>query len=466
MITEQLIRLSGVNRDVLEQCPSERPKFVGVGGTVLTTAVLAAAAATFTVHSFLGIPLHVALAVAFGWGIAILNLDRWLVASTKRQDKALANIGLALPRIALAFVIGLVIAEPIVLKVFSAEINVEVKRLQQEEIAAQREQQTRDYQRLDVLRKRAGELEGYLTTVSTNDALLKDPKHQELTKELELLRTRLDAAEKAVICEKEGTCGSGKPGAGPAFAEKERLRDDLARQVAAKEHERRRLEEELGSRQQGALASLRPQQEADLQAVRTEIDTLEKERRTNADEFRKEREGSVGLLDRMQALSSLGHRNAAAASAHWVLRIFILVLDSLPVLIKLFMSLGRPGLYDKSLDQYEAAVLASSNEAYERQAEARSIGASLIIDEAKIRHDLELEVVQQLTGEIVAVQRDVARAYIAAWKDEALRSAESQVAASRVGAPAVDRRDNEHANGNGDRPLRGGPARRNPNFRV
>lgn len=462
MITEQLIRLSGANRDVLEQCPSERPKFVGVGGAVLTTAVLAAAAATFTVHSFLGIALPFAIAIALGWGIAILNLDRWLVASTKRQDNPLANLGLAAPRIALAFVIGLVIAEPIVLKVFSAEIDVEVVRLQQEEIAAQRAQQARDYERLDVLRKRAAELEGTLTMVSTNEALLKDPKHQELTKELESLRGRLDTAEKAVICEKEGTCGSGKAGAGPAYAEKVRLRDELARQVVAKEQERARLESELGSRQQGALASLRPQQQADLDAVRKEIDTLEAERLANAEEFRKERKDAAGLLDRMQALSSLGERNAAAASAHTVLRIFILVLDSLPVLIKLFMSLGKPSLYDQSLEQYETAALASSDEAYKRQAEARSIGASLIIDEANIRHDLELDVVRQLTGEIVAVQREVAEAYIAAWKEEALRNSHEEVASRRLAF--VDAVPN--GNGKTDHPLRPGEMRKNPNFRI
>src|SRR6478672_126467 len=101
-----MLWLSGADPDVLRHCERERGKMMAMGGTVATTSVLATIAATFTVHQFLHAPLLVALILGIGWGLAIMNLDRWLLMSIRRQDTPGKTILMAAPRIVLALLIG------------------------------------------------------------------------------------------------------------------------------------------------------------------------------------------------------------------------------------------------------------------------------------------------------------------------------------------------------------------------
>ena len=76
-----LLWLSGADLATLEKCPSERGKFTGVGGVVLTTAVMAVVSCAFALYTGAHAPLPVAIGAALFWGLAIMNLDRWLVTA-------------------------------------------------------------------------------------------------------------------------------------------------------------------------------------------------------------------------------------------------------------------------------------------------------------------------------------------------------------------------------------------------
>ena len=56
-----LIALSGARSEILERCPSERGKFEGIGGAVLTTGVLATVSMAFALYSALGISAYLAV---------------------------------------------------------------------------------------------------------------------------------------------------------------------------------------------------------------------------------------------------------------------------------------------------------------------------------------------------------------------------------------------------------------------
>ena len=73
-----LIWLSGASRQVLAQCPTERPKFVGLGAAILVTAGMAAVSLSFALFTALKAPLWVAVIFALLWGLAIMSLDRLL----------------------------------------------------------------------------------------------------------------------------------------------------------------------------------------------------------------------------------------------------------------------------------------------------------------------------------------------------------------------------------------------------
>src|SRR4051794_26448464 len=124
---EFLIALSGARPEVLERCPTERAKFEGIGGAVLTTSVLAFVSMTFALNSALGVNVVLALLAGLVWGLVILSLDRWLV-STMKAD-APRRWPLAIPRILMAFLLGFVISTPLVLQIFKSEIDAQIVQI-------------------------------------------------------------------------------------------------------------------------------------------------------------------------------------------------------------------------------------------------------------------------------------------------------------------------------------------------
>src|SRR3954471_13440990 len=135
-IAEQLLTVSGANRDVLRDAPKERTKQVAMGAVLVSTAAIAAVSASYALHLALHFPVPFALAGGLAWGLVILNLDRWLVVSSPRLKSKWGTLGMALPRVLLAILIGAVISTPITLAVFSAEINAEVKVMAAEKESA------------------------------------------------------------------------------------------------------------------------------------------------------------------------------------------------------------------------------------------------------------------------------------------------------------------------------------------
>src|SRR5262245_17757892 len=111
--------LSGAHPEVLERCETDRRKFQGIGGAVLTTGVLAAVSMTFALHSMLEVPLVIAVPASLAWGLAILSLDRWLVGSMQAGEPRRWLI--AAPRILMAVLLGLAISTPLVLQIFKPE---------------------------------------------------------------------------------------------------------------------------------------------------------------------------------------------------------------------------------------------------------------------------------------------------------------------------------------------------------
>src|SRR4051794_38126764 len=104
------IWLSGADREVLAKVPRERNKFTALGGVVLMTATMAAASFTFAMVIGVRAPIPVAVVIGLLWGLAIMNLDRWLVTATPRRDHWYQNLAATLPRVVLALIMGLVIS--------------------------------------------------------------------------------------------------------------------------------------------------------------------------------------------------------------------------------------------------------------------------------------------------------------------------------------------------------------------
>lgn len=132
MITKFLCYCAGAKWEVLEQCPSQKPKYAGIGATVLLTAVLATISGGYALyHVFSDGENRVVQAVLFGlvWGITIFNLDRLIVLSIhKKEDRSILKEGLqVLPRVVLAVFIAVIIAKPLEIRIFEESINDQLK---------------------------------------------------------------------------------------------------------------------------------------------------------------------------------------------------------------------------------------------------------------------------------------------------------------------------------------------------
>ncbi|MDP5168811.1 MAG: DUF4407 domain-containing protein [Bacteroidia bacterium] len=116
---------AGAYNKILEACPSEHAKYVGIGATIFLTACLAVISGTFAIMTLVESPM-VAVLAGIMWGALIFNLDRYIVSSIRKEGKVWHEVGLAFPRILLAVVISIVITKPIEVRLFDNQINSEL----------------------------------------------------------------------------------------------------------------------------------------------------------------------------------------------------------------------------------------------------------------------------------------------------------------------------------------------------
>ena len=133
---DTFIWLSGASRQVLDQCPTERPKFIGLGASILVTAGMAAVSLSFALYTALKAPIWLAVIFALLWGLAIMSLDRLFVVSLHRYRNRFFYLLLAAPRFVMAVLLGFVISTPFVLQIFQPEIQHQIKLMQAAERAA------------------------------------------------------------------------------------------------------------------------------------------------------------------------------------------------------------------------------------------------------------------------------------------------------------------------------------------
>lgn len=121
---------SGAHAETLKKFPTEHNKFVGIGATIFFTALFAALSGGYAMYFvFAGSSTAVFFAILFGiiWGLAIFNMDRYIVSSINKNGSANRQILQATPRILLAIMIGIVISRPLELKIFDKEIRQKLK---------------------------------------------------------------------------------------------------------------------------------------------------------------------------------------------------------------------------------------------------------------------------------------------------------------------------------------------------
>ena len=143
--------LGGADPAILAKAPRERARLVQMAGVLLTTAGIATLAMIFALHDGVKVPLFPALVLGLCWGVIILNLDRFLVLSMGTTRDRWKLVLMAVPRLALAAVLSLVISTPLVLRVFASDISAQLytMRLENSRQQAQLEAHSKEQRQLN-----------------------------------------------------------------------------------------------------------------------------------------------------------------------------------------------------------------------------------------------------------------------------------------------------------------------------
>ena len=354
-----LVWASAADPKVLAQCPSETVRYKAMGAAILTTAAIAAVSATFAASMALRLPAVVAAIVGLCWGIAILNIDRLLVGGIHRRDTVRGNLLVAIPRVALALLIGAVVSAPLVLQIFAGEINAQLDLDRRAALADFTKSLDNDprYVQIPALTTKVQQLQQTADGVLTAD-VSKDPDVARLQTQYDQLNTQYLRAEQNVVCENEGTCGSGNVGKGPAYDEKVKIRNRLAAQLADRKTELDNARIAASAAQATSGKKVQAGAATDVKTAKQDLAAMIAGRKADLAAYTANATDDRGLLARLQALDNLRSRNATLGTAYLTLMALLAALEMLPVLAKLMMSLGDPSTYEKVRVNTEAADFA------------------------------------------------------------------------------------------------------------
>lgn len=285
---------SGANRPLLEKCPTEGSKYVGIGATIFFTGVFAALAGAYALYTVFD---NYVTASLFGivWGLMIFNLDRYIVSSMRKEGNFKKEFYTALPRIILAVLISLVIAKPLEMKIFEKEINSELELMEQKTFA---------------------EKEAQIKTRFISDRQILNEEIEILKAEVVAKTTTRDELRNQAQQEADGTGGSMRRNAGPIYKIKKADADRVDQE----------LQELMTQNQQLVSAHQKKLEDMDLQ-ISHEVEMLE-------------RGNLSGPAARMDALSNITKKSEAIWLANWFIILLFIAVETAPVFVKLISPRG------------------------------------------------------------------------------------------------------------------------------
>lgn len=379
-IADFFILCSGARKEILDQCPTERTKFAGIGSIIFLTAVLAVLsggyAMFFTFNSVTG-------AIAFGllWGVIIFCIDRYIVSSIKKTGKIKSELGMAAPRFFMAAVLAITISKPIEVKLFDGSISKQMGA--EGEVSDKRCEDEFNATR-GVLEKNEADLRGKLQK-DKNDLYDKDAVYTGISnqkKSLEDKDTRLNSEiqgnmpvirantyrEEVFNKEKNKveTIWHYNAIAREKTAENKRFRGEITddRPVI------KDLNDQLITRK-GELADLVKNTEKQygdqIDGVQHHITQLDADRQTIITTCQSQAKMDKDILGRLRALGTIKEGNSTVRWASWLITLLFLLIESAPITVKL---LAKRGPYDEILEKTEQViVLEQQRLVYEKASE-------------------------------------------------------------------------------------------------
>lgn len=368
--------LGGADLKILAQAPGyERTRFIQMAIVLLTTSGIGTLSMMFALHDGVGTPLAVAIIGGLVWGFIILNLDRFLVLSMGHTRDWKRLLLMALPRLALAAVISMVVATPLTLRIFASDIKnemVQVNANESKQVAKEQLQTGPATQAASTLAKintdkqiLAGHLQG---TVSNPEVTFWQNRVDTLTTQVQQARTAMDKAQAAYQCEVDGSgphCegASNLVGDGPMaqlkkteFGQAQQKYQSLNTQLQSAQQQLATAQSAAEKASNQTLQQQQSEAKAALPGLEKQYSQLEAQLKQNEDQAQGAVQGNTGILAQLQDLSAAGAKNPMLSVAQWVVTLLFFCIEILPVMVKVLLNIGPLTTYETLLKNEEDMI--------------------------------------------------------------------------------------------------------------
>ncbi|WP_203581584.1 DUF4407 domain-containing protein [Microbacterium hibisci] len=366
----KLAILGGADGSVLDEVPTETPRFVQMFFVIAGTALISAISMYFALTTGVRIVAWGALPLAIVWALIIFNLDRFLTSTMRSTRNLWKLLALAFPRVIMAAIIGIVVAEPLVLQIFHNDIAREVNTTNLTQAQSDQDAVTSgpEKQALDAASERVAALEsqaasGVVAGADTTSASTAAAQQtvDDLTAKLAAQQQVIDQARAIYQCELtgqgagevagcSGVAGEGaSSGAAEAqLAAAQASYDELATQLAAAQADLSAAQAAGTAEASASETQNKQQAEDELPAAREQYQAALAAYDARAAEIASGNSGAVGLLSQISGLERLSEREPALKWAHWLIAALFFMVELLPVIVKVLTSYGDPSLYEKA----------------------------------------------------------------------------------------------------------------------
>jgi hypothetical protein len=320
-----LLYLAGARPDILEQVPSERSRFLGLGSSVLAAGVFIGAVAAV---AFIQIGVNAALASIYGCliGLVFLGLDSRLVAPTTRGRRVFA----ATPRVLLALLCGATFAAAIAIGSLRPEIDQQITVIEQRAEAKFLQLQSTSPLDKEIITLQS-ESNNLRSIIDTGGATALNPSSDATLVSLDKQLNQAQAAETSAFenlqCQLYGISANGNKcvaGSGPLAQAAQQQYDADANQVNKLHAQISDREEQLQSSNVNAQRSRVAEAEEQLPGVDAELAKDEQTLATENVNFTANNNDN-GLLGKLQALGELSDNNSSIRYYTLFYAIFVLL---------------------------------------------------------------------------------------------------------------------------------------------
>lgn len=442
---------AGVNIDILEECPTEHSKYFGIGGTVFFTASMASLAGGYAFFTAFKESIW---AIFFGifWGLLIFNLDRYIVSTigkgngtqkiTKDEWKGAA------PRLIMAVLLGFVIATPLELKIFDAEIKTVLEGIKidrGEELKGRDISVIKDYEdaklRLAAVQLSLTELTNNKLQLTENAGKFLKEHKNELIQDLEHKTSELNTAQRRVNSYHSSYQTSIRDSLSSDEIASRKFRRD--REISKRDqirNDKNKIDQQITELNRDIEGAIEAEQEKidkqisllvkEKESLLNNVGEIEKTiatKRANYDDKVADYDGLAAHLEAMSILTAWEHeplRIPAIFWAKWLITILFIFIEVAPVLFKL---MTESGPYDDIIARIKHKSSARTKQKMlnlDHKVD-RSIKASK--EKNQTRLNAELKWHKERLDKIELAQAEIADVAVKRWKEEELERLETSV---------------------------------------